>query len=96
MTSQIGPRIPQAALEDRAQVLEDRAQVLEVRVRVLEDRMSTIAEAIRILARGLEGSPTAEPGEKPVAESARRANELLLAEAHPAAGRGGSTTGGTP
>ncbi len=82
MTSQIDPRIPQTALEER--------------VHVLEERVSTIAEAIRVLARGLEGSPTAEPGEKPIAESARRAYELLLAEAHPVGGRGSSAGDGTP
>ena len=82
MTSQIDPRIPQAALEER--------------VHVLEERVSVIAEAIRLLARGLEGSPTAEPGEKPIAKSARRAYELLLADAHPADGKSNSAADGTP
>jgi hypothetical protein len=81
MTSQMDARIPQAALEER--------------VHVLEERVSVIAEAVRVLAHGLEGSPTAEPGEKPIAKSARRAYELLLADAHPADGRG-SAADGTP
>ena len=51
---------------------------LEERVRVLEDRVAALSEVIRILARGLEVLPTAEPGQRPAAEAARRAYDLLL------------------
>ena len=51
---------------------------LEVRVRVLENRVAALYEVIRIMARGLEDSPTAEPGQRPAAEAARRAYDLLL------------------
>jgi hypothetical protein len=51
---------------------------VERRVRLLEARVEAIAEAVEVLARGLEGSPTAEPGNHPAREAARRAHELLL------------------
>jgi hypothetical protein len=56
---------------------------LEERVRGLEDRLTTVAEAVRVLAHGLEDLPMAEPGGRSAAEAARRAYELLLlAEPH--------------
>jgi hypothetical protein len=51
---------------------------LEERVRVLEDRVAALSEVIRVLAHGLEEPPTAEPGQRPAAEAARRAYDLLL------------------
>ncbi|MCO5995592.1 hypothetical protein [Actinoallomurus rhizosphaericola] len=51
---------------------------LEKRVARLETRTEAVAEAIRSLAHGLEEGPLAEPGERTVAEAARRAYELLL------------------
>jgi len=48
------------------------------RVRLLETRVEAIAEAVEVLARGLEGSPMAEPVNHPVREAARRAHELLI------------------
>lgn len=51
---------------------------LEKRVTRLEARTEAVAEAIRSLARGLEEGPLTEPGERTVAEAARRAHELLL------------------
>jgi hypothetical protein len=51
---------------------------LEQRVRVLEDRVAALSEVIRVLAHGLEEPPTAEPGQRPAAEAARRAYDLLL------------------
>ena len=51
---------------------------IERRVRLLEARIDTLAEAVEVLARGLEGSPMAEPGDSTLTESARRAHELLL------------------
>ncbi len=47
-------------------------------LRRLEARMDALAEAVEVLARGLEGSPMAEPENHPVREAARRAHELLL------------------
>jgi hypothetical protein len=51
---------------------------VERRVRLLETRVEAIAEAVEVLARGLEGSPVAEPVNDPVRDAARRAYELLL------------------
>ncbi len=51
---------------------------IERRVRLLETRVETIAEAVEVLARGLEGSPMAEPEDFRPEEAARRARELLL------------------
>ena len=51
--------------------LEERVQILEVQVSILD-------EALRILTRGLEDLPAAEPGRKQAAEAARRAHDLLL------------------
>jgi hypothetical protein len=48
------------------------------RVRRLEARVDALAEAVEVLARGLEGSPMAEPVNHPAREAARRAHELLL------------------
>jgi hypothetical protein len=51
---------------------------IDRRVRLLEARVDATAEAVELLARGLEGSPMTEPeGFKPQ-EAARRAHELLL------------------
>lgn len=51
---------------------------IERRVRLLETRVEAIAEAVEVLARGLEGSPMAEPEDFRPEEAARRARELLL------------------
>ena len=51
---------------------------VERRVRLLETWAEAIAEAVEVLARGLEGSPMAEPVNHPAREAARRAHELLL------------------
>lgn len=51
---------------------------LDRRVRLLETRVEAIAEAVEVLARGLEGSPMAEPEDFRPEEAARRARELLL------------------
>jgi hypothetical protein len=57
---------------------ESSVIALEERVRVLENRVAALYDVIRIMARGLEVLPTAEPGERPAAEAARRAYDLLL------------------
>jgi hypothetical protein len=57
---------------------QSSALALEERVRVLENQMATLYDVIRIMARGLEVLPTAEPGQRPPAEAARRAYDLLL------------------
>ena len=70
---------------------------LEERVRVLEAQVAVLADAIRVLARGLEDVPTAEPGQRPAAEAARRAYDLLLAPGSRlpgAAARAGGSGGG--
>jgi hypothetical protein len=51
---------------------------IERRMRLLEIRVDAIAEAVEVLARGLESSPMAEPADPPAREAARRAHELLL------------------
>jgi hypothetical protein len=56
---------------------------LEGRVRILEERVSALADAIRVLARGLEDIPTIEPGQRRAADAARQAHELLLLVAEP-------------
>jgi hypothetical protein len=63
------------------EVAESRSAAIaaiERRVRLLETRVETIAEAVELLARGLEGSPVAEPKDFRPEEAARRALELLL------------------
>ena len=51
---------------------------VERRLRRLETRVDALTEAVEVLARGLEGSPIAEPDNHPAREAARRAHELLL------------------
>jgi len=51
---------------------------IERRVRLLEARVEAVAEAVEVLARGLEDGPMAEPVDHPAGEAARRARELLL------------------
>jgi hypothetical protein len=51
---------------------------IERRMRLLETRVEAIAEAVEVLARGLESGPMAEPEDYPAREAARRAHELLL------------------
>jgi hypothetical protein len=58
--------------------LELSVATLEERVHVLEERLTAVADAIGVLAHGLEDLPIAEPGGRPAAEAARRAYELLL------------------
>ena len=67
MTDQTGrrdPELPAASLEER--------------VHKLEERLTAVADAVRVLAHGLEDLPVAEPGRRPTTEAARRAYELLL------------------
>lgn len=51
---------------------------LDKRVRLLETRVEAIAEAVEVLARGLESNPMAEPEDFRPQEAASRARELLL------------------
>jgi hypothetical protein len=51
---------------------------LEERVQILEAQVAILDEALRVLTRGLEDLPAAEPGRKQAAEAARRAHDLLL------------------
>ena len=50
---------------------------LDQRVLVLEDRVTALAEALRVLAHGLEDLPAAEPEGRRAAEAARQAYDLL-------------------
>jgi hypothetical protein len=60
---------------------------LEERVHHLEAKVATLTDALRLLARGLEDGPLAEPGERAVVGAARQAHELLIAaESPPPAG----------
>jgi hypothetical protein len=54
---------------------------LEERVHILETRVAALAEALRVLTRGLERGPLAEPDERQVVDAARKAHDLLLAPA---------------
>ena len=47
-------------------------------MRRLEARVEALAEAVEVLARGLEDGPMAEPGDRKPGEAARRARELLI------------------
>ena len=47
-------------------------------LRRLEAQVDALAEAVEVLARGLEGSLVAEPENHLAREAARRAHELLL------------------
>jgi hypothetical protein len=51
---------------------------LEERLHMLEGRVTALADAVRVLAHGLEDLPTAGPGGNRAAEAARRAYDLLL------------------
>jgi hypothetical protein len=51
---------------------------LEERLRMLEGRVTALADAVRVLAHGLEDLPTKEPAGKRAAEAARQAYDLLL------------------
>ena len=68
MTKQIGQRYQGSSMA-----------ALEERVHVLEDRVTALADVVRVLARGLEDLPAAEPGQRPAAEAARRGCDLLPA-----------------
>jgi len=57
---------------------DSAARAAPDRLRLLEDRVDALAEAVEVLARGLEGSPMAEPENHRVREAATRAHELLL------------------
>jgi hypothetical protein len=57
---------------------------LDERVLVLEDRVTALAEALRVLAHGLEDLPTAEASGQRAAEAARQAYDLLLLAGRPA------------
>jgi len=66
-------------LADELAPRQPSMSALEQRVHHLELTVATLAEALRVLARGLQDGPMSEPGEPIVAEAARRAHDLLLA-----------------
>jgi len=51
---------------------------VEERVRRLENQVEALAEAVEVLAHGIEGSPMTEPQGRRPQDAARRARELLL------------------
>lgn len=62
----------------------------------LEAQMAALIEAVEVLARGLESSPTAEPVNRSGEKAARRTHELLLlakSAEHGAAADDGGTSG---
>jgi hypothetical protein len=61
---------------------------LEERVHLLETKVTTLADALEVLARGLEKGPLSEPDERQVVDAARTARELLLAARTAPAGEG--------
>ena len=70
---------------DRSERREPSMTALEERVHLLESTVATLADALRLLAHGLEGGPLSGPGDQPAAEAARKAYDLLLAiEVRPA------------
>lgn len=73
-----------------SQYQEPSKTVLEERVRQLETQVATLADALRVLARGLEDGPLAEPGDRTVVEAARQAHDLLLAARVPSAAHEGA------
>lgn len=80
MNKQIGHRDQQSSV-----------LALEERVRVLENRVTALYDVIRIMVHGLEVPPTAEPGQRPAAEAARQAYDLLLLAEPQAWGSGPSS-----
>jgi len=64
---------------DRSGRREPPMTVLEERVQLLESTVATLADALRLLAHGLEKGPLSRPGDQPAAEAARKAYDLLLA-----------------
>jgi hypothetical protein len=79
MTEHDGQRSPELA-----------PAALAERVRLLEGRLAAVADAVSVLAHGLEDLPMAKPGGRSTAEAARRAHDLLLL-AEPPAGTAGGT-----
>jgi hypothetical protein len=52
----------------------------EERLRTLESQVQTLADAVRVLAHGLEGGPAQLAGDEQAARGARLAHELLLSQ----------------
>jgi hypothetical protein len=77
MMRQIGPGYQEASLA-----------ALEERVHLLEGKVALLAQALTVLAGGLEGGPPADAGERQAADAARTARGLLArAGAAPGGGR---------
>lgn len=55
------------------------AAVLEQRILALEASVAALAEAVGVLAHGMEGTPSHRQDFDEIAHSARAAHELLLA-----------------
>jgi len=70
----------------------DNGIELTERVRRLEGQIAALAEAVGVLARGLESGPMAGPPNRHIEEAARRAHELLLLAKSAAAGAGPGET----
>ncbi|MGI8332945.1 hypothetical protein ACRYCC_23585 [Actinomadura scrupuli] len=52
---------------------------LEERIHILESKVSAMAEAIEILAGGLEGTPMDGPADEGGSKAARLAHDVLIA-----------------
>ena len=65
-------------MSDSADTVAASPAAVEEHVRRLEARVDTLAEAIEVLARGLEDRPIAEPQDGLAGHAARQARELLL------------------
>lgn len=75
-----GRSTPHAEEETPPAATPERAETsLESRLERLEEKMSSMAEAITVLARGLEEPPGQEPDAERSARAARLAHEILLA-----------------
>jgi hypothetical protein len=66
---------------------------LQERVQYLESRVDTLADALALLAHGLEGEPMSGPAGRPAADAARKAYDLLLAAGKPPARKTGTRAG---
>jgi hypothetical protein len=65
-------------MSESANTLPAAMAAIEGRVHRLETRLDALAEAVEVLAHGLEDGPMAEPGHGRAREAARQAHELLL------------------
>lgn len=73
-----GPPVEAVLVDDPGSASDDELTV-DARLARLENQTANVAEAVRVLAHGLEQVPTEEPDAERAGQAARRAYELLLA-----------------